>query len=115
MIAPPIVSLVNKKWIKAIKAPSNYTPNYEVIVTGLKANQNITSDVFATIKRDIPEPRPYPFDKISSNKITTHPAPINCSIIKTIVELSIWDGIPYAPYQIAPTAYPKQKIKARIF
>jgi len=27
----------------------------------------------------------------------------------------ICEGWPYAPYQIAPTAYPKQKMSARIF
>ena len=41
-----------------MKAPSNYTPNSDDIVTGLKANQKITYDVFATMKRDIPEPKP---------------------------------------------------------
>lgn len=41
-----------------MKAPSNYTPNSDDIVTGLNANQKMTYDVFATINNEIPEPKP---------------------------------------------------------
>ena len=84
------------------------------MVTGEKAHQKIFYAVFAHINRDIPEPSPYPFLSMSSSKMTTIPAPINCITMMTMVAMGISEGIPYVPDQIATTASPKQKIIAKI-
>lgn len=76
---------VIKKWTKAMKAPSNSTPNYELIVTGLNANQKMVSEVLATMNKEMPDPRPYPFLSISSNKMTMNPAPMSWPMIRAIV------------------------------
>lgn len=76
---------VTKKWIKQIKDPSNSMPNSEDSVIGENRDQTIFYEVFATIKREIPDPNPYPSFNIESNKITITPANISCIRIKTIV------------------------------
>jgi 2-hydroxy-3-keto-5-methylthiopentenyl-1-phosphate phosphatase len=47
-----------RKCIRQINEPSNYIPYYEDNVTGLNKLQNKFYDVFATMNKDIPEPRP---------------------------------------------------------
>lgn len=75
---------VMRKWIKQINDPSNSMPNSDARVIGENNDQNIISDVFATMKREIPEPRPYPPFIIESNKITINPANISCIMISMI-------------------------------
>ena len=66
--------LVIKKWKRAITAPSNSVPCSVLIVMGEKLFQRIFSQMFVAIKSEIPDPRPYPFCKSSSRRITSTPA-----------------------------------------
>jgi hypothetical protein len=95
--------LVISRWNKAITAPSNSAPLPLLIVVGLKAfqimlslqsQQKIKDDnikdqsmlkikmkikivadqMLVAMKREIPEPRPYPFWRSSSRHITIIPA-----------------------------------------
>lgn len=77
--------LVIKKWIRQIKDPSNSIPYSEASVIGENNDQTIFSDVLATMKREIPEPNPYPSLSIESNKITITPANINWLNIRMIL------------------------------
>ncbi len=103
-MAYQIVFFVNRKWTSATNAPQNYTPNYEVIVTGLNANQSRFYEILATKNRLIPEPNPYPLVSIPSSNITITPAPMSCPTISNIVTMLIYPGGPQEPYQIAPAA-----------
>ena len=49
------------KWNKATIAPSNSVPWSVLMVTGEKHFQRMLSQMFVAIKREIPDPRPYPF------------------------------------------------------
>lgn len=89
-----LLFLVKRKWTKQTNDPSNSIPYSEVKVTGLNKFQKINSDVLATIKREIPEPKPYPDLNKSSRRITINPAPINCPIIKHILKIPKVDGSP---------------------
>ena len=64
-------------------APSNSVPWSVLIVTGEKDFHKIDSQIFVAIKREIPEPRPYPFCKSSSSIKTINPAKNNYPIIKS--------------------------------
>lgn len=66
--------LVNKKWNKAMIAPSNSAPYSVLIVIGEKLFHKMISQMFVAINSEIPEPRPYPFWSNSSNKSTITPA-----------------------------------------
>lgn len=61
--------------------PSNYVPYSDFIVIGLKARQTIFSEILTAINRETPDPIPYPFCSISSNKITMNPEAVNCMMI----------------------------------
>lgn len=47
--------------MRAINDPSNSVPYSDFIVIGLKDLQTIFYEILTAMKRDIPEPRPYPF------------------------------------------------------
>lgn len=57
-IAPHFDGFVTKKWIRHIKDPSNYIPYYDERVIGDNRDQIIFYEVFATMNKEIPEPRP---------------------------------------------------------
>lgn len=47
--------------MRAIIDPSNSVPYSDLIVMGLSDLQTMFSEMLTAIKRDIPEPSPYPF------------------------------------------------------
>ena len=60
-MAPNFPDLVINKWKNAMIAPSNSFPASVLIEIGEKALQRIDSAVLQAIKREIPDPNPYPF------------------------------------------------------
>ena len=60
-------------------APSNSAPRAPVMVYGLKAFQMMLSQMLVAMKREIPEPSPYPFCSSSSRQMTMMPAKNSCS------------------------------------
>lgn len=85
---------MRRKCTKQTKEPSNSIPYYDVRVTGLNKFQKIYYDVLATMKRDIPEPKPYPDLSKSSSKITMTPAHINCMMMMAILRRPRVEGGP---------------------
>lgn len=85
------------KWKNAIIAPSNSVPWSVLIVTGEKDFHKIDSQIFVAIKREIPDPRPYPFCKSSSSIKTINPAKNNYPIINTDLIIPSSPTGPYIP------------------
>jgi len=56
--AASLFCFVNKKWNRAIIAPSNSAPYSVRMVIGEKLFQRMTSQMFVAMKREIPLPRP---------------------------------------------------------
>jgi len=56
-----LFGLVNKKWNKAIMAPSNSAPFSVLMVIGENDFQRMISQMLVAMKSEIPDPRPYPF------------------------------------------------------
>lgn len=67
------------------------------------------------MNKEIPDPKPYPFLSIESNRMTITPANSNCSKMRDMFNKPNCEGGPYAPYHIWPAAYPKQRISANVF
>ena len=57
-IALHLFGLDRRKCTKQINDPSNSIPYSEESVTGLNKLQKIFSEVFATMNKEIPDPRP---------------------------------------------------------
>lgn len=74
--------------------PSNSIPYSEERVTGENNDQKILYEMFATRKREIPEPRPYPDLSIESSNMTTTPANKSWAIIKEILTAPKVEGGP---------------------
>lgn len=51
-------------------APSNSGPRPVLMVVGEKAFQTIDSQMLVAMKREIPDPRPYPLVRSSSRRMT---------------------------------------------
>jgi hypothetical protein len=52
---------VIKEWKRAIMAPSYSVPISVLVVIGEKAFQTMVSQILVAMKREIPDPNPYPF------------------------------------------------------
>ena len=89
--------LVIIRWIRAIKAPSNSVPLPVLIVVGEKAFQMMDSQMLVAMKREIPEPSPYPFCSSSSRIITTIPAANNCKMMSMALPAPKVFRSPYMP------------------
>ncbi len=63
--------------MRAIIDPSNSVPYSDLIVMGLSDLQTMFSEMLTAIKRDIPEPSPYPFCSMSSSRITMNPEAVS--------------------------------------
>lgn len=74
--------LVNRKWKRAIIAPSNSAPCSVRIVIGEKLFQRIISQMFVAMNKETPLPRPQPFCKSSSRSSTIIPAIESCTTIR---------------------------------
>jgi len=72
---------VNSLWMMLTTAPSNSVRPSLRIVMGLKAFQRMFSQMLVAMKREMPDPIPYPAWSISSSMMTTHPAKVNWSTI----------------------------------
>lgn len=62
------------KWKRAIMHPSNSAPCSVLMVMGENDFHRMISQMFVAMKREIPEPRPYPFWRSSSRRMTMMPA-----------------------------------------
>lgn len=58
------------------------SPRPVLTVVGLKAFHTMVSQMFVAMKREIPEPRPYPFCSSSSKSKTIKPATKSCGNLK---------------------------------
>ena len=85
------------KWKNAMIAPSNSVPWSVLIVTGEKDFHKIDSQMFVAMKREIPDPSPYPFCKSSSSISTMNPAKNNYPIINTDLIIPSSPTGPYIP------------------
>jgi hypothetical protein len=56
-----LLGLVSMTWKKLMTAPSNSVPPSVLMVMGLKDFHRILSLTLVAMKREIPEPNPYPF------------------------------------------------------
>lgn len=54
------------------------SPRPVLTVVGLNAFHTMVSQMFVAMKREIPEPRPYPFCRSSSKSRTIRPATKSC-------------------------------------
>lgn len=52
------------------------------------------------MNKEIPDPKPYPFLSIESNRMTITPANSNCSKMRDMFNKPNCEGGPYAPYHI---------------
>ena len=62
-----------------------------------------------------PDPNPYPFSNISSNRITMKPEAVNWRMISIALPAPNSDMFPYAPDQVYANAYPNANIIASSF
>lgn len=69
-----MLGLTTRRWKRASTAPSNSVPLPVLIVVGENALHTMFSHMLVAMKREIPEPNPYPFCKNSSRMITMIPA-----------------------------------------
>mmetsp|Transcript_8121 Transcript_8121/g.50263 ORF Transcript_8121/g.50263 Transcript_8121/m.50263 type:complete len:249 (+) Transcript_8121:5413-6159(+) len=99
----------------AMMAPSNSIPRPVLIVVGLKAFQMMFSHMLVAMKRDMPEPRPYPFCKSSSKQMTMMPAMTSCSTISPAFNGPRSLTSPYIPETTYATASPKVMSTPRSF
>jgi hypothetical protein len=63
----------------------------------------------------MPEPNPYPFCSMSSNKITINPDAVSWIIINIALPIPIYDTDPYAPLHVYANASPNAIIIANSF
>ena len=68
-----------------------------LIVVGEKALQMMDSQMFVAMKREIPEPKPYPFCKSSSRMSTTNPAATSCKMMRMALPAPRVLRSPYIP------------------
>ena len=59
--------------MRAISDPSNSVPYSDFKVIGLSVLHIIFSHMLTAMKRETPDPNPYPFCSISSSRITINP------------------------------------------
>lgn len=78
-------------------APSNSVPWSVLIVTGEKLFHRMVSQMLVAMKREIPDPNPYPFYNNSSSISTMKPAMNNWKMIKADRISPSSDGGPYIP------------------
>jgi len=78
-------------------APSNWVPEAVEMVVGERDFQMMVSQMFVAIKREIPEPNPYPFCKSSSQTMTRIPAKNSCTTIRKAFPAPRSARSPYIP------------------
>ena len=64
-----------------------FLPRPVLTVVGLKAFHTMVSQILVAMKREMPEPKPYPFCRSSSKSRTIKPATKSCERKKKIKEL----------------------------
>ena len=64
------------------------------------------NQILVAMKREIPEPRPYPFCRSSSKHITMIPAKQSWTIIRMAFPTPSWLTLPYIPERTYATASP---------
>ena len=69
------------------------------MVIGERLLQTIFSQILTAINKETPDPSPYPFCNISSNRITMNPEAVNWMIMRIAFPAPIWSKLPYAPDQ----------------
>lgn len=80
-------------------APSYSTPASVVMDMGEKALQRMFSQMLVAMKREIPEPNPYPLLIISSSMRTTIPAKVSWIMIIKALPAPNLSISPYIPDQ----------------
>lgn len=82
MYLKPIIFPGNGRTLVLFKKPfpqgTRPSPRPVLTVVGLKAFHTMVSQMFVAMKREIPEPRPYPFCRSSSRSRTIRPATKSC-------------------------------------
>ena len=73
---------VMSKCKSAMMAPSNSVPLPVLMVVGKKAFHMIVSQMLVAMKREMPDPRLYPFCSSLSNVSTMRPEHKSCAMIK---------------------------------
>lgn len=97
-------------------------------VVGLKAFHTMVSQMFVAMKREIPDPRPYPFWSSSSKSRTIRPATNSClkkfensvSLVKLYTEgvqlvrnTSNSKMVPFSSIKQIPTTPPKNDMREK--
>jgi len=78
-------------------APSYSIPPSVFIVIGDKDFHTIVSQTLTAINNEIPDPKPYPFDNISSKRIIMYDAMVNYMIIRMALPAPNLSISPYIP------------------
>lgn len=73
------------------------------------------SEILTAMNRETPEPSPYPFCNISSNRMTIKPEAVSWMMISIAFPTPISDMQPYAPDQVYAKASPNARMMARTF
>ena len=93
-------------------APSNSGPRPVFTVVGENAFHMIVSQMFVAINSEIPEPRPYPFCRSSSSKMTIRAATTSCKIRSKHTPAPNSLGGPYMPVSTYTVAWPSEIMRA---
>jgi hypothetical protein len=96
-MAPILSDLVIKEWKRAIIAPSYSFPISVLTEMVEKAFQTMVSQILVAMKREIPDPSPYPFYNISSSKIIIYPAKVSWIMIRIAFPAPTNSISPYIP------------------